>query len=85
VQAWFARTTRGGIPYSLFALSNVGSLLALLAYPFAVERFMDLSLQFRLWRAGYLVFVMVSGTFAVWAYCNRVEGKMPAARMNVLR
>ncbi len=83
VQAWFARTMRGGIPYRLFALSNLGSLLALLAYPFAVERFMDLSLQFTLWRAGYFAFVIVLGAFAVWAYCNRVESESLAAKIVV--
>ncbi|NTV10741.1 MAG: hypothetical protein HGA47_08185, partial [Zoogloea sp.] len=36
-QAWFARERPGSLPYRLFALSNLGSLLALLAYPAAVE------------------------------------------------
>ena len=37
VQAWFARTFPAGTVYRLFALSNFGSLLALVSYPFAVE------------------------------------------------
>ena len=37
VQAWFARTFPAGTVYRLFALSNFGSLLALLSYPFAFE------------------------------------------------
>ena len=36
VQAWFARAHAGASPYRLYALSNVGSLLALVAYPFVV-------------------------------------------------
>jgi len=37
VQAWFARTFPAGTVYRLFALSNFGSLLALVSYPFAFE------------------------------------------------
>jgi hypothetical protein len=37
VQAWYARSFPGRSPYMLYALSNVGSLLALLSYPFVVE------------------------------------------------
>jgi hypothetical protein len=37
VQAWFARTHPGRSPYALYALSNIGSLLGLLTFPFVVE------------------------------------------------
>ena len=37
VQAWFARLYPGRSPYRLYALSNVGSLAALLTYPFLVR------------------------------------------------
>jgi hypothetical protein len=37
VQAWFARTYPRESPYWLYALSNAGSLLALLSYPFLIE------------------------------------------------
>ena len=33
MQVWFLRTHGGSVPYRLFALSNAGSLLALIAYP----------------------------------------------------
>src|SRR5580704_17144459 len=33
LQAWYLRTRAGAIPYRLFALSNFGSMLALLSYP----------------------------------------------------
>ena len=35
IQAWFSRTCEGESPYRLYALSNVGSLAALLTYPLA--------------------------------------------------
>ena len=37
LQAWFARAFPGRIPYRLYALSNIGSLLALASYPFFFE------------------------------------------------
>jgi hypothetical protein len=40
VQAWYARAFPGASPYRLYALSNAGSLLALLGYPVMVEPFL---------------------------------------------
>ena len=37
LQAWFVRRTGSGVPYRLFALSNFGSMLALVSFPFLVE------------------------------------------------
>ena len=37
LQAWFSRLHANVSPYRLYALSNVGSLLALVSYPFVVE------------------------------------------------
>src|SRR5579872_7253914 len=37
LQAWYLRTHKGVVPYRLFALSNFGSMLALLTYPSLVE------------------------------------------------
>src|SRR5262245_22937128 len=37
VQAWFARLYPGRSPYRLYSLSNIGSLAALLTYPFLIE------------------------------------------------
>src|SRR5439155_1300681 len=39
LQAWYAQGRGGAQPYRLFALSNAGSMLALLTYPVAVEPF----------------------------------------------
>ncbi|MCA9403091.1 MAG: fused MFS/spermidine synthase [Candidatus Omnitrophica bacterium] len=51
-------------PYVLFAVSNAGSLVALLTYPFLVELYLDLPAQQNIWRAGYLVFVLLQW----WAF-----------------
>src|SRR5688572_9160001 len=37
VQVWFSRTNPGRSPYRLYAISNVGSLAALLSYPLLIE------------------------------------------------
>jgi hypothetical protein len=54
VQAWVAR--RGRVPYRLFALSNLASMLALVSYPLLVEPFLPLKAQSWLWSAGFLTF-----------------------------
>src|SRR5436190_17837046 len=56
LQAWYLRTHAGAIPYRLFALSNFGSMLALLTYPALVEPKLALSNQARFWSAAYVVF-----------------------------
>jgi hypothetical protein len=59
LQLWFLRAQGGSIPYRLFALSNAGSLLALIAYPFLVEPYFTLKLQRTLWSLGFLVYAVL--------------------------
>ena len=56
LQKWFAHLVPRRSPYRLYALSNLGSLLALLSYPFLVERFVRLQSQTVIWSLGYVVF-----------------------------
>jgi len=68
VQAWYARTlgaAEGKEPYVLYAASNFGSLIALLAYPIVVEPLTTLVGQRYGWSAGYGLFVLVIGTLAL--------------------
>jgi hypothetical protein len=65
LQAWFARTFPGRVPYRLYALSNFGSLLALVSYPFVVEHRFSLPQQARLWSWGYLGFAVLCSAIAV--------------------
>src|SRR5713101_1833152 len=57
IQRWFAKASPGKSPYRLYALSNAGSLLGLLSYPFLVEPFLRFSMQAWAWSAGYFVFL----------------------------
>ncbi len=64
VQQWFARAHPGRNSYVLYALSNLGSLLGLLAYPLFVERFVGLRGQAWMWSAGYALFAVLCGYLA---------------------
>jgi len=60
-QSWFTRSdTSGSSPYPLYASSNSGSLLALLAYITLFEPLFGLSVQRSLWYVGYLVYVVLA-------------------------
>lgn len=52
LQHWFSRTEPGLSPYRLYALSNAGSLLALLSYPTLCETWLTRAAQATLWGAG---------------------------------
>jgi hypothetical protein len=62
LQRWFADTDHPAArdPYFLYAASNLGSLLALVAYPAYVERYYSLSAQGWLWAAGYAGLVVLT-------------------------
>jgi len=65
LQAWYLRSRKNVIPYRLFALSNFGSMLALLSYPLLVEPRLTLGVQAKMWSTGYAIFALVCA-FAGW-------------------
>src|SRR6266446_4937809 len=71
LQSWLARAQprNGGAvaPYRLFALSNFGSMLALLSYPLVVEPNLSLRIQTWAWSMGYCGFVVLCSA-AAWCY-----------------
>lgn len=56
LQAWYLRANADRAPYRLFSLSNFGSMLALLSYPFVVEPALRLGTQARAWSFAYAAF-----------------------------
>ncbi|HLY09100.1 MAG TPA: fused MFS/spermidine synthase [Planctomycetota bacterium] len=60
VQAWAARSEPGRSPYRLYALSNAGSLTALLTYPVLVEPHLGLHRQSTGWTWGFAGFAALS-------------------------
>jgi SAM-dependent methyltransferase len=65
LQAWYARTHKGGMPYRLFALSNFASMLALLGYPLLIEPNLATPTQGYLWSAAFVCFAGICG-FTAW-------------------
>src|SRR5712671_2594452 len=61
LQAWFARTDHPSAkdPYFLYAASNVGSFLALIAYPLAIEPLIQLTDQTRWWTVGFFALILL--------------------------
>lgn len=55
VQAWQATSHRDQSAYRLYALSNLGSMVALLSYPFLIESTMTLNAQLDTWVIGFLL------------------------------
>ncbi|MEQ2007098.1 MAG: fused MFS/spermidine synthase [Limisphaerales bacterium] len=70
MQAWFARLNPGISPYRLYALSNIGSLLALLAYPFLIEPNVARKLQAHGWGWGLAAYV-VCAAWCAWLLWKR--------------
>ncbi len=64
LQAWFARRFHV-VPYRLFALSNLASLLALLAYPVMVEPWVSTLTQSIAWSVCYALFVALCAYAAI--------------------
>ncbi len=58
LQAWYRRAYEGGSPYRLYALSNLGSFLSLLAFPAMFEPRLTLKTQARLWSLAYFAFAL---------------------------
>ena len=61
LQAWFCITHLGRSPYRLYAISNAGSLLGLITYPFLFEPLLTWQTQAITWSVAYVVFVLASG------------------------
>ncbi len=61
IQAWYNRAHPQRSFYWLYALSNVGSLIALVTYPLVFERVYSLQVQAWIWTAGYVLFALFTG------------------------
>ena len=58
-QSWLAHSNlpESRNPFMLYAISNVGSFLGLLSYPFLFEAYFDLDTQVAIWRVLYFLFI----------------------------
>lgn len=76
LQHWFSRTNPHQSPYRLYSLSNVGSLLALLSYPFVIEPRFTRDTQAVLWSSGLVLYALCC------AYCAWRAGRSSAVAPN---
>lgn len=81
LQRWYASIHRNRDPYILYSASNAGSLLALLAYPVAIEPVWTLGGQSGGWRWGFALYglaVLACG-FVLWRQTGK-DGATPDKR-----
>jgi hypothetical protein len=73
LQKWFASTDHPAArdPYFLYGASNLGSMLALLGYPFVVEPRLILRTQAWWWSIGYGLLVVLAAVCAVFLWRSR--------------
>lgn len=83
LQRWFAATNdpHAHDPYFLYSASNLGSMIALLAYPFLIEPRFSLTDQSRFWSYGYygLVILMAVCAALLWVGGARIPGAVHEA------
>lgn len=81
LQHWFSRTRAGDSAYRLYALSNAGSFVALLSFPYLFEPRFELPQLGRLWTYGFWLFALlcVVATLLAW----RMTGQLPAGALSI--
>lgn len=65
IQSWVARSFASSQVYRYFSLSNLASLIALVSYPFLIERHSAIVGQAYGWSVGYAVFALMCAGAAV--------------------
>ena len=78
LQAWYWRRFESAVPYRLFALSNLASLLALLGFPVLFEPALDLRTLGWTWSFLFAAFALLCAATA-WLSINGYEQKRQAA------
>jgi SAM-dependent methyltransferase len=79
LQAWYARQYKGAIPYRLFALSNAGSMFALVSYPFLFEPVYTTRQQAGMWSIGFGLFIALCAFTAIRSGTSFVAELAPEA------
>ena len=77
LQHWFSRAHPGVPPYRLYALSNVGSLLALVSFPVFFETHFTRSSQASLWGWGLVAYALGCGLCARIAWASETRKPKP--------
>ena len=83
VQAWMSYRDQSTKVYRLYALSNIGSLAALLSYPFVVEPWLSVTQQSVTWSYGMTGFAIILALVSVTLW-NVRSNTLPNGLPNVL-
>lgn len=84
LQTWYARTYKEVLPYRFFSLSNLASLIGLLAYPFFIEPEITLRQQSIGWSFSYALFAGVCIASALYSIRGKVvEASVEADRIGI--
>ncbi|MHA7899477.1 MAG: fused MFS/spermidine synthase [Henriciella sp.] len=83
IQSWYSRSGREDAhdPYHLYAASNVGSVIGLIAYPVLLEPFLPVAAQTMTWTLGYGALAVLLVGSGLLAY-RTGGGALPAAPLN---
>lgn len=88
LQKWFSNTSHkaGEDPYFLYVASNLGSMLALISYPFFMESKFRLTDQSYLWMISYLILVIfiLSCAIFLWRSPVLIAKSTPEENINSL-
>jgi hypothetical protein len=77
LQLWFHEQYQV-TPYRLFALSNVGSLLGLLSYPFLVEPILSVRQQSNFWSINFVLYTLC------FVWCGATFLKKPKKELKAI-
>lgn len=78
VQHWYSEVFPGRSPFRLYAVSNLGSLLGLLTYPFIFEPLLKLPQQTKIWSAAFVVYGILA-MFAAMVLWRRAAFAKPVS------
>jgi len=76
LQHWFGAAAPGKSPYRLYAVSNLGSLLGLVSYPFLFEPRLKLGEQTLLWSFGYVGYGLLAALCG-WLFLRKGASAAP--------
>ncbi len=70
LQSWYARRRIGAEPYRFYALSNAGSMLALVSYPILIEPWISTSRQALSWSVSFACVVVLCALIPLWPHAR---------------
>jgi len=75
IQSWISKINQKKSPYKLYALSNAGSLIALISFPFLFEPLLPISTQATVWLGIFIAFILFCfvSAIALWKYGQPIK------------